>query len=177
MLALILALLCAPAPGRTFDLARGALTYRVVHKLHEVKGTSQQLEGKALLQADRTAIVQVRARIASFDSGNANRDEHMREATHEASHPYVQLRATATGLSYPLAGPLDVTLRGTLELNGVQQPVVIPAHLAPENSGVRATFSFPISLDSFRVERPQLLFVPVEDRVMIEGDLRFAEAR
>ena len=41
---------------------------------------------------------------------------------------------------------------------------------------MRAKFSFPISLDAFKVERPELLFVKVEDKAQIEGDLVFTEA-
>jgi hypothetical protein len=42
---------------------------------------------------------------------------------------------------------------------------------------VRTTFSFPISLDGFKVERPQLLLIKVDDRATISGDLRFETAR
>jgi len=43
----------------------------------------------------------VRAKVASFDSGNANRDAHMREATHEAAHPYVEVKGTMPALKLP----------------------------------------------------------------------------
>jgi hypothetical protein len=42
---------------------------------------------------------------------------------------------------------------------------------------VRARFSFPISLEAFQVERPELLFVKVEDQAQIEGDLVFSEGQ
>src|SRR5438105_2851771 len=78
--------------GHAFVLESGTLTYRVVHKLHQVVGTSRQLEGRAVIQDDGTGRVQVRARVASFDSGNANRDAHMREATHEPVHPFASVK-------------------------------------------------------------------------------------
>ena len=49
--------------------------------------------------------------------------------------------------------------------------------LEPEPEGVRATFSFPISLDAFRVERPQLLLIKIDDRATISGDLHFGHAK
>lgn len=176
MLALVAALLCAPPAGRLLDLREATLSYRVVHKLHEVQGTTHEVEGRALVQPDGNAIVQVRAKLASFDSGNANRDQHMREVTHEATHPYASLKATVPGLRWPLPAPVEVTLQATVEVNGVRQPASIPARLAPEGPGLRATFSFPISLDAFHVERPKLLLVAVEDRVVIDGNLLFTEA-
>src|SRR5689334_351446 len=118
MLAFLAILLCAAPQGQVLDLRDGTLTYTVVHKLHEVRGTTRQIEGRALVQPDGVAKVQVRAKVASFDSGNSNRDEHMREVTHEASHPYAQVRGTMEGVTLPLPAPRDATLHATVELNG-----------------------------------------------------------
>jgi len=172
--ALLCALLVAAAP-QTFDLREGTLAYTVIHKLHEVKGVSRELQGRALLQPDGTLRVQVRTKVSSFDSGNGNRDEHVREVTHEPAHPFVQVKGSAQNVT--LSGPAELTLDATVDLNGVQKQQRIPVHLEPQQGGgVRAKFSFPISLDAFKVERPELLFVKVEDKAQIEGDLVFAEA-
>ncbi len=171
-------LLAASADGpQTFDLREGTLTYTVVHKLHEVKGVTHAVEGRALVQPSGVLRVQVRAKIASFDSGNSNRDEHVREVTREPAHPYVQLKGQAAGVQLPLSAPVDLPLEATLELNGVQQQQKLTIHLEPQTGGVRAKFSFPVSLDAFQVERPELLFIKVDDRAQIDGDLVFAEAQ
>ena len=173
MLALVAFLLCAPPAGQLLELRQGALTYTVVHKLHEVRGTSRQLEGRALAQPDGNVRVQVRAKIASFDSGNSNRDAHMREVTHDAAHPYAEVKGTMSGVRLPLSAPQDSTLHATVELNGQKQAQDVPVKLEPAEGGVRATFSFPISLDRFKVERPELLLIKVDDRAKISGDLQF----
>ena len=177
LLAVVSAAAASAQPGHGFVLESGTLTYRVVHKLHQVVGTSRELEGRAVIQDDGTGRVQLRARVASFDSGNANRDAHMREATHEPMHPYVSLKGTLSGIRRPLTGPIEVSMPATVELNGEKQPATIHISLRPEGSGIRATFSFPISLESFKVERPELLFVKVDDRAEISGDLVFAESQ
>ena len=177
MLALVALLLCAPPPGQLLDLREGTLSYTVVHKLHEVRATSHQVEGRALAQPDGNVKVQVRVRVATFDSGNSNRDEHMREATHEQSHPYAEVKGTISGVTIPLQKPQETTLRGTVELNGEKRPQDISVKLVPAGGGVRATFAFPVSLDAFKVERPQLLFIKIDDRAIISGDLRFEAAR
>jgi polyisoprenoid-binding protein YceI len=179
MLALVALLLCAPSPpGQLLEVREGTLTYTVVHKLHEVHGTSRQVEGRALAQPDGRVQVQVRAKVASFDSGNSNRDAHMREATHEAAHPYAEVKGVLSGVTLPLAAPVDATLHGTVALNGEKQTQDVRVHLEPASGGgVRATFNFPISLDALKVERPQLLLVKVDDRATIAGDLRFQVAR
>jgi polyisoprenoid-binding protein YceI len=177
MLALVAFLLCAPPAGQLLELREGTLTYTVVHKLHQVRGTSRQLEGRALAQPDGNVRVQVRAKVASFDSGNSNRDAHMREVTHDAAHPYAEVKGTISGVKLPLSGPRDATLHATVELNGEKKAQEVPLKLEPASGGVRATFSFPISLDGFKVERPELLLIKVDDRATISGDLRFEAAK
>ncbi len=156
-------------------LEQGTLSYTVVHKLHQVTGTTQKLEGLARLQPGGPTLVQVRARVATFDSGNSNRDAHVREATQEPLHPVAEVKGTLPPLTLPLAGPQDVTLDARVELNGIQQKQAIPVHLEPSGRrGVRARFSFPISLDAFHVDRPELLLIKIEDRAVIAGDVLFS---
>ena len=179
MRALLILLLFAASAGepQTFDLSEGTLSYTVVHKLHEVEGTTHTLEGRAMVQLGGTLRVQIRAKVASFDSGNSNRDEHMREVTHEPAHPYVQIKGTAAGVRLPISAPIDLTLDGIIEFNGVQHAQRIPVHLEPQpQRGVRVRFSFPVSFEVFQVERPELLLVKVDDAMIISGELLFAEA-
>jgi polyisoprenoid-binding protein YceI len=82
------AALAQETPASVYAVKDGAITYIVVHKLHQVRGTSRKLEGLAKIQAAGPTLVQVRAPLASFDSGNSNRDAHMREVTHESIHSY-----------------------------------------------------------------------------------------
>src|SRR6202521_4288361 len=180
-LVLVISLCAAAGPAAApvrLDLRQGSLSYVVVHKLHEVKGTTHELEGKAVLLPDGSAKVQVRAKVATFDSGNSNRDEHMREATHAVEHQYASVKGTLEGVTLPLSGAVEKKLSAFVELNGEKQAVEVPLKLAPAEDGVRVTFSFPISLDAFHVERPELFFVKVEDKAVIEGALGFgASAR
>jgi len=178
VLVLIAFLLCAPSEAQQLlDLREGTLTYVVVHKLHEVRGTTRQVEGRALALPDGNVKVQVRAKVATFDSGNSNRDVHMREATHDAAHPYAEVRGSMAGVKLPLDGPQEALLHATVELNGEKQSQDVMVKLEPEPAGVRARFSFPISLDGFKVERPQLLLIKVDDRATIEGDLHFGNPK
>lgn len=165
----------AEPPARSFSLRSGTLTYKLVHKLHEVEGTTRSVEGRALLQGDGAARIQVRAKVASFDSGNSNRDAHMREATHEPIHSYASVKGTLRDLHVPLSAPVELSLSAMVELNGEKQRATIPVSFRPDGPRIRATFSFPISLEAFKVERPELLFVKVEDRVEVTGDLLFEE--
>lgn len=175
-------LLTAPAradePGELLSLDPGesTISYKVVHKLHTVRGTSRKAEGKGRLLPDGRAQVMVRVPVDSFDSGNSNRDAHMKEAVEAARFAYVELKAAGDGVTPPRSYPatLERTFQGEVHFHGVRRPVEVPVRLTFEDAGrVRASARFAVSLDSFQVERPSLMFVKIDDAVRIEADLLF----
>jgi polyisoprenoid-binding protein YceI len=183
-LALAAALLGAPAAPRADEAAPldlsvrpgSTLAYRLVHKLHEVTGTSRAVEGRARLQPDGALQVMVRSRVDTFDSGNGNRDAHMLEATEAARFPFVTLKAVGT-LPTPATYParVEVTLRGELTFHGVARPVEVP--VVVEFASARqasATATLPVSLEAHGVERPSLLFVKVDDALVVTARLSLA---
>jgi polyisoprenoid-binding protein YceI len=183
-LALVAALAGAPpaasaAEAGPLDLAvrpGSTLSYRLVHKLHEVTGVSKAVEGKARLLPDGAVQVMIRARVDAFDSGNGNRDAHMLEATEAARFPQVTLKAVGA-LQSPAAFParVTVTLRGELTFHGVTRPVEVPVEVAFTSARqATATARLPISLDAHGVERPSLLFVKVDDAVVVTASLELA---
>lgn len=182
----LLALLVAAAPAavRTFSLepAGSTVRYHIVHKLHRVSGASSTIEGKAVLRPDGTVLAMVRVPMASFDSGERNRDADMREAVDTRRFPFVVLKGTTRlqGEVLPVAQPTTVQAKmdGEVELHGVKKRVVVPLtiELSPDGTA-RARGSFEVSLDAFGIERPSLLFVKIEDACKIEFDLRLREDR
>src|SRR5437764_11968701 len=122
MLALVVVLLCAPPAGQLLELRQGTLTYTVVHKLHEVRGTTREVEGRALAQPDGTVRVQVRAKVASFDSGNSKHDEHVRGVTHEHVHRYAEVNDLLTGAHRSLLDAHESSLHVTVYLTADEQP-------------------------------------------------------
>ena len=164
----------APAATATLlELKQTTLSYLLVHKLHEVKATCQTAEGRVSVSPGGPVRVQVRAKVACFDSGNGNRDTHMREVTHEALHPFVSIKGSIDSLSLPLAAPLEKTLNAKVELNGESQTVAIPITLSQVGNQIRGKLKFNVSLEAFKIERPSLLLVKVEDQLTLEGELLF----
>jgi polyisoprenoid-binding protein YceI len=176
-------LVAAPALGQearqyTVKAADSTLRYRVIHKLHEVLGTARPSEGRGRLLPDGTLQVAVRANVADFDSGNANRDAHMKEATEAAKYPTVEFKGVATGVKVPESFPakLAVVLKGQLTFHGVKQPVVVPMEVVFESAReVVATGSFGFSLEAFQVERPALLMVKVDDAAVMETQFKLEQ--
>lgn len=176
-------LLAAPglarAEGTLFKLepAQSTLSYRVVHKFHEVNAKTQKLQGAAVLKGEG-AQVQIRAETASFDSDNANRDAHMQEVTEAAKYPTVSLKGVLAELKPPAAFPAQVkaTLQGELTFHGKSLPLTAPVTLTfSDASHVHAVSEFDVSLEAYGVERPSLMLVKVDDACHIKADLSFAK--
>lgn len=186
MLAALAAALVALAPlaapseaSRTYSVAPDStLTYRLVHRFHAVNGVSRAVEGKARVLVDGTVQVMVRAPLESFRSGNTNRDAHMLEVTGAAREPYVTFKGVGR-LEPPGRYPADVrlALRGELTLKSPRAVEVVATVHFDGPGRARAEASFPVSLEAHEVERPELLFVKVDDRVVIDARLALEEER
>jgi polyisoprenoid-binding protein YceI len=175
---LALALAAASSESKTYgvDPATSTVRYHVVHKFHSVTGTSSTIEGKAVLKPDGQAIAMVRVPMASFDSGDRNRDANMRDAVEASRYPFVVFRGVAKIATDMLASAralvVETRMEGEVELHGVRKPVVVPLRLELSPDGTaRARGSFAVSLDAFGIERPSLLFVKIDDACRIEVDL------
>ena len=175
-------LLCGTARAQspdgewTVDRSASTITYRLVHKLHHVVGVSHRVEGSARMFSNEKAQVAVRAAVVSFDSGNVNRDAHMKESVEAARFPVVELKALGDGVAIPKTFPItvDKTFRAQVLFHGIQRVMDIAVKLVFESATrVRATSSFVISLDEFKVERPSLMFVKVADALGIDANLIF----
>ncbi|HZZ85492.1 MAG TPA: YceI family protein [Anaeromyxobacteraceae bacterium] len=178
---LALALFAAALPpGSTYsaDPAASAIRFQVVHKLHRVHGRATSLEGRAVSRPDGTVAAMVRVPLATLQTGDANRDQHMVETLEVNKYPFVVFKGVARlgpGGELP-PGPL--TLEGQLDLHGVQRPVSLPLQVEPAaGGGLRARGGFEVSLDAYRIERPSLLFVKIEDACRIDFDLLLREDR
>ncbi len=173
ILAATLAFLGAAPAARAADWVstQGEVTYHLVHKLHHVDGTSTKVQAIARID-DAGLKVEARAAVASFDSGNANRDAHMLEVVDAAKYPLVVVKGVAPGFVVPASGKADVRLRGEVDLHGVKTPVPIEAQVEHAPDGrVTVTFELATKLTAHDIQRPSLLFVPVDDDLGVTGTL------
>jgi polyisoprenoid-binding protein YceI len=154
------------APGTFTALpAESSVSYTAVHKLHKVVGVAKKLEGRARILPDGQVQAMVRVPVEAFDSGNGNRDAHVKESIGAARFPFVELKAVAQ--IDPNASNGTTTLKGNVTFHGVTRPVELPATFSSEGRRLSVTGTFPVSLEGHGVERPSLMFVKVDDRLEI----------
>ena len=164
--------------GRIYSVKKDAssLTYKLKHKLHEVVGKAPPSAGRAQLKPDGKLRVSVRANVKDFDSGNANRDSHMQEVTESAKFPLIDFSGEAEGVTLPTSFPakVPVKVKGTLTFHGVKQTMEVPMTvLFNSDKQAVAEGTFEISLEGHKVERPSLLMVKVDDKLVLEPKLVF----
>ena len=166
----------APAEELSVVPASSSITYHLVHKMHKVDGVSHKVDGKARLMPDGKAQVLVRAASESFDSGNVNRDAHMKEAVEAAKYPFIELKALGDGVKPPATFPTTEkkTFKAQLTFHGIQNVFDLPVEITWESATkVHAKTTFAISLDGYKVERPSLMFVKVDDELKLDAKLVF----
>ncbi|WP_163999108.1 YceI family protein [Pyxidicoccus caerfyrddinensis] len=168
----------AQVPAKMYSVKKDAssLSYKLIHKLHEVVGKAKPSVGMAVLKPDGTLQVQVRANVKDFDSENSNRDAHMQEVTEAAKFPLIEFKGKASGVTAPTSFPatVPVTLKGQLTFHGVTQDVSVPMKVTfTSDKEATAEGAFDISLESYKIERPSLLMVKVDDKLILEPKLVF----
>jgi len=175
-LAAFAGLLLAAPVTYNLEVARSTATYHVVHKLHQVEGVDGKLEGKARRLDDGTVQAMVRGLVKDFDSHNGNRDEHMQETVEAAKFPGVTVKAV---LKEADPAPKSYKAEATCEvtLHGVTQTVKAPVEVSYDEAGkAHVSGSFNVSMEGFKIQRPALLFVPVDDAIKVELDLWFTRS-
>lgn len=170
--ALAIGVAAVPRRGRAAETqltGNGTVEYRLVHKFHKITGVSKAMAIRGSVDGSGLKLM-ARAQVSTFDSDNANRDAHMMEAVEGEKYPWVSVRAALPGFKLPTSGTTTVTVQAAVELHGVAVNHPIDIKLQTKD-GVhfKASFEFDESLTAHKIERPSLMFVPVEDTIRIVG--------
>lgn len=146
------------------------IMYKLSHPLHHIEATSKSAAYRLTVDPSKGTITSVSANVdvTTFDSGNSNRDSHAMEVIDALTYPDV----TFTSSSVAQKGD-SVTVTGKLTFHGVTKDVVVKGISKWSQKGVELHGGFDISLTEFRVDRPSLLMIPVDDDLKFLVDAAF----
>lgn len=137
-----------------------SMTYRMVHPLHKIEATSKDVVYD--LEADPVTKefkrVSGSVDVTTFDSGNSNRDSHAMEVIDAIDYP----EARFDGTGFTRKGD-SLYIAGKVTLHGVTRDIVAGAVTHWTEGKLEVDGSFVLSLEAFKIERPSLLMIPVED--------------
>ena len=137
-----------------------SVTYHLVHPLHKIEATSKEVQ--YALDADVTSreikSVSAQVDVTTFDSGNSNRDSHAMEVIDAISFPEVNFSSASV-----VQNGDSVYVMGKLTFHGVTKDVVIAGTSTWSGNKLVLRGGFDVSLTAFKIDRPSLLLIPVED--------------
>jgi len=162
---LLMSIIMANAQVKSFTGKHdgSAMTYRLVHPLHKIESTSKAVDYTVDVDPAKKEIVRVSGivDVTTFDSGNSNRDSHAMEVIDAISYP--DARFVSTGI---VQRGDSITVNGRLTFHGVTKDIQANARTQWSEHQLEVAGGFEVTLTGFNIERPSLLLIPVEDRLM-----------
>jgi polyisoprenoid-binding protein YceI len=153
-----------PCIGQTIkinsDKSKSTISYDMVHPLHQWTGISKDLTSIIVLDQVKNEIIQVavKAKVASFDSQNANRDSHMIEVAEGLKFPDV------TFVSNKIQNNGDqLTVTGTINFHGVGKALTLTCNRKDSKNEIEVSGNFRVNQTDFNIPPPSLLGVSTED--------------
>ncbi len=154
----------------TFETTASSVTYSMVHKLHSWEGVSKDLKVATKWNEQKNEIEQISivVNVATFNSGLSSRDSHMMEVLDGLTYPRIIF--SSSNVQYT---PDGILVKGKLQFHGVER--MIETKVKQEKINRRLVFSgsLPVLLEDYKVERPGLLFVKVDNLVKINFQVAY----
>jgi polyisoprenoid-binding protein YceI len=147
------------------DKKQSVISYSMNHPLHAWTADNNEITSIILTDENRSTIQQVAvsAKVASFDSKNANRDSHMIEILEAIKYP------TITFESHSIKQDGDLlTVQGTMVFHGVKQDITFEAVKNTSNKNkLEITGNFIVKMTQFNIEPPSLIGMDTDDEIKI----------
>ena len=125
-----------PRASFEIDMAHSAVRFKVRHLgIANVRGTFDSFAANLSMEPGDLSTLETRARIdvASVDTDNLQRDEHLRSADFFDTETHPHIRFNSTGVT-DVSGD-SFRLAGDLTIHGVTKPVVLDAKLLGSAQG------------------------------------------
>jgi polyisoprenoid-binding protein YceI len=140
-----------------------------------VNGALRVRQGEARGDIDRLQEVGSVSLVIDASSYNSNiglRDQDVQEHYLEVQqYPVIRFNSTGIQKIERPQSPEDlwqITVRGRLELHGVQREVIVPVRLLYQTNKITAEGNFRFVLEDFNIRVPTLLFLKAGNQVDVE---------
>jgi polyisoprenoid-binding protein YceI len=154
----------------TFETTTSSVTYSMVHKLHSWQGVSKDLKVATKWNQQKNEIEQISivVNVATFNSGLSSRDSHMMEVIDGLTYPRILFSSSSVQYT-----PDGILVKGKLQFHGVERMIETKVKLEKNNNKWMFTGSLPVLLEDYKVERPSLLFVKVDNLIKIDFQVAY----
>ena len=153
----------------SFRIGNSLITYFGVHYLHKWEGSASDVEGVVRYNEDNGQYeCSISVPLNTFSSGNDNRDSNMLVYCRAFDFPNINFQSTSIKINES-----TLEIEGKIEFAGEEKEIKTNAKLnSLDNNLFAIEGELDILLSEFKVERPSLLFVEIEDLVKIKYSIQ-----
>ena len=153
----------------SFRIENSLITYFGVHYLHKWEGSTSDVNGVVSYnKASEQYECSISVPVSTFSSGNDNRDSNMLVYCKAFDFPNINFQSTSIKVNES-----TLEIEGKIEFAGEEKEIKTNAKLnSLDNNLFAIEGELDILLSEFKVERPSLLFVEIEDLVKIKYSIQ-----
>ena len=153
----------------SFRVENSLITYFGVHYLHKWEGSTSDVKGVVSYDKNIDQYeCSISVPLSTFSSGNDNRDSNMLVYCKAFDFPNINFQSTSIKVKES-----TLEIEGKIEFAGEEKEIKTNAKLnSLDNNLFAIEGELDILLSEFKVERPSLLFVEIEDLVKIKYSIK-----
>ena len=153
----------------SFRVENSLITYFGVHYLHKWEGSTSDVKGVVSYDKNIDQYeCSISVPLSTFSSGNDNRDSNMLVYCRAVDFPNINFQSTSIKVNES-----TLEIEGKIEFAGEEKEIKTNAKLNRLDNNLFAIVGeLDILLSEFKVERPSLLFVEIEDLVKIKYSIQ-----
>ena len=153
----------------SFRVENSLITYFGVHYLHKWEGSTSDVKGVVSYDKNIDQYeCSISVPLSTFSSGNDNRDSNMLVYCRAFEFPNINFQSTSIKVNES-----TLEIEGKIEFAGEEKEIKTNAKLnSLDNNLFAIEGELDILLSEFKVERPSLLFVEIEDLVKIKYSIQ-----
>jgi len=153
----------------SFRVENSLITYFGVHYLHKWEGSTSDVKGVVSYDKNIDQYeCSISVPLSTFSSGNDNRDSNMLVYCKAFDFPNINFQSTSIKVNES-----TLEIEGKIEFAGEEKEIKTNAKLnSLDNNLFTIEGELDILLSEFKVERPSLLFVEIEDLVKIKYSIQ-----
>ena len=153
----------------SFRVENSLITYFGVHYLHKWEGSTSDVKGVVSYDKNIDQYeCSISVPLSTFSSGNDNRDSNMLVYCRAFDFPNINFQSTSIKVNES-----TLEIEGKIEFAGEEKEIKTNAKLnSLDNNLFTIEGELNILLSEFKVERPSLLFVEIEDLVKIKYSIQ-----
>ncbi len=154
----------------SIDTTYSYIKYTGKHPLHSWTGISKDIDFKLNCDNNNNCKLAISTPLDKFDSGNDSRDSNMLYYTESLIYPNVSFKSNSFILNEEFDKSIDIN--GLLNFHGINKEISLKIKLINEGEALWGLCDFNLNLESFKIDRPSLLMIKINENIIIETKLK-----